>query len=83
MTRNEEIMIEALRQINSKSEMWKRAAESTDSAKAIPPWWILGDIAAEAIIKVSSCRCSRDFPSFLDITGILICAHCLKPRDPE
>lgn len=53
MTESEKIMIEALTRIKNKSDMWQQVALSTASAKAIPPWWNLGDIAASALIKVA------------------------------
>jgi hypothetical protein len=45
---------EACEKIKAKSEMWQQVAQSTASAKAIPPWWNLGYIAAAALEKAAA-----------------------------
>jgi hypothetical protein len=44
-----EILREALERIKAKSEMWQAVAQSTAATHAVPPWWNLGDIAADAL----------------------------------
>jgi hypothetical protein len=55
-----EILREALERIKAKSEMWQQAAQSTASAKAVPPWWNLGDIAASALKKAAQPTLASD-----------------------